>query len=65
MSYNRAYTEGEMVKIDQGVLVGTPTLGPCTVSAEVLAASVAAEVQVYVHPVGYSPLYVFKDRVEP
>lgn len=65
MSYNRAYAIGEKVMVDQGVVMGVPTLGPCTDSGTVLAASNAAEAQVYLVVDGYPPLYVYKDRIQP
>lgn len=65
MSYGRAYTAGEYVKVDQGVIVASPTLGPCTVPAEVVLDSNEAEVQVYLSIEGASTMYVYKDRVAP
>lgn len=65
MSYGRAYTAGQQVKIDKGVVEPVPTLGECYIDAEVLADSNAAHIEVNVKPEGYPALDVLKDRVTP
>lgn len=66
MSYNRAYTAGEKVKVDAGVFVASPTLGPCTVPCVVLMDTPAATDQVYIsRESNHDTLYVFKDRISP
>jgi len=67
MSYNRAYTVGEEVRVDQYAmgLNPMPTLGPCTLPAVVKYDSPAANSMVHLEVEGYPSLSVYKDRVTP